>query len=71
VVPSTTGLFEAVEGFLKVPNLASGVGSWVARRLLHVYLFARGEFAIKIGTFDVDLMELEIQVGGHHKNSAN
>jgi hypothetical protein len=53
---------------VKVPDLASGVGSWVTRRLLHVDLFMQGEFTIQIGTFDVDLVKFKIQVGSHGKN---
>jgi len=60
VVPSMTGLFQAIKGLSKAPDLASGVGSSIPRRLLHVDLFLRGEFTIQIHTFDINLMELEI-----------
>jgi hypothetical protein len=46
-------------------NFARGVGSMVARRLLHEYLLSFGEFSIEICTLNVDLMKFHIFSSGH------
>jgi hypothetical protein len=54
LVPATTRLLQAVEGFDKATDLARGVGSGIARGLLHVNFLIRGKFTIEIGTFYVE-----------------
>jgi hypothetical protein len=68
MVPMACRLLQAIEGFEEVPNLARGVGSMKTGGLFHVDVFMRGEFTIYVGFFDVNLMELEIQVGSHRKD---
>ncbi len=57
-VPTTAGLFEAVEGLLQSAD-EMRVGG-VSGRLAHEDLLFRGEFPVEICALDVDLMNFHV-----------
>jgi len=71
LVPTMTQLLQAVQHLQQVADLSGGIWCRIARGLLHEDPFILGEFSIEISAFDIDLMQLEIQFGGHHKDSPN
>jgi hypothetical protein len=60
LIPVPSRLLQAIQGFSKMANFARGVGSMVARRLLHEDLLSFSEFSIEVCALDVNLMEFHV-----------
>src|SRR3984885_8708401 len=56
---------------METANFVSGVGSMIARRLLHEDFLSFSEFSIEICALDVDLMEFHVLSSGHSQNGSN
>jgi hypothetical protein len=63
-VPSTATRLLAIESLVKPADHVLSPRNLEARRLTHVDYFVRCELSIKIGSFYVHLVDLEVVAGG-------
>ena len=71
LVPTMTTLLQAVDGVQEMTNLIDGSRCMVSRRLTHEDDFIGLECTIEKGTFDINLVDLKVENGGHGKDCAD
>jgi hypothetical protein len=62
LIPTSVGLFKAIQGFSKPTNLFWGANT-VTRRLFHEDGLIEGEYSIQVGPFDVNLVYFIVVYG--------
>jgi hypothetical protein len=67
LIPALACLLETVQGLAKPQDMPGGVLA-IAGRVMHVKYFVSLELSIQIGTFNVDLVQLQAEPIGHHND---